>query len=346
MQVLSGLEIHFIIETQDIVNLFLQDKHSKKKIVYSGDLRLHGPKADQVRYFIEKAHDFEPDVLIVEGTRIDSQVENELKGEAEVEFEITSFLKHIQHKNPSAPIFFECSRTDLFRFQSFYQAAKQSNRKLVLHPRTYYLLQKSIEGKVKGLERINLEDIGAYFPRKGWMVYDTQDYKRSATIKCLIEKFEEKYEIKATDINSSTNNEELLSEFDPDFWIRAQDISEHPEKYLVYLDLYSMNELCDINPSDDMYYILSKSEWDDPKSRLNEMKKKNWLKLFNFNEKNMFKVHCSGHITPSHLRDMINTIKPKQIFPIHTLSPKKFYNLGLLPEIEIILPKKGETYEI
>jgi mRNA degradation ribonuclease J1/J2 len=95
-----------------------------------------------------------------------------------------------------------------------------------------------------------------------------------------------------------------------------------------------------------MYYFLSKSEWDDPKSQLNEDKKKNWLKLFNFKEENMFKVHCSGHITPLHLLEMINTIKPKQIFPIHTLDPEKFHSLGLLPEIEIILPKKEKIYEL
>src|SRR5208283_1975488 len=43
---------------------------SEGTIIYTGDLRRHGPRKDLTENFIEKAKEAEPTALIIEGTRM------------------------------------------------------------------------------------------------------------------------------------------------------------------------------------------------------------------------------------------------------------------------------------
>jgi ribonuclease J len=48
---------------------------------------------------------------------------------------------------------------------------------------------------------------------------------------------------------------------------------------------------------------------------------KNWLNHFKLS---LFQSHCSGHINGVDLQQIIQTIKPKKLFPIHTEKPEYF----------------------
>ncbi|MHA1745613.1 MAG: hypothetical protein ACTSWW_06410 [Promethearchaeota archaeon] len=312
------------------------DKVSKKRVVYTGDFRMHGPLLSQVDEFIEKAKKFKPDALIIEGTRIDSTAADELMTEYTVEKKITSFLQSLHVENKNAMIFFECSRTDVFRFQSFYEAAKSVGRTLVLRAKNYRILQTALKLSIPGLDRINLEDVKVYLPRRGWRIYEQEDYHYERAMHQILHK----------DDPEDPSNSRFL-DLDSTLLVKAEEISNHPDKYLTFLDLFMVQELIDINPNGaNTYFIQSKSEWDDPESVIYDQKKKNWFGLFGIPDDHIFKAHCSGHISREHIKDVITRIAPKKVFPIHTLAPEKFLDLGLPESIEVVLPEKNKAYEL
>jgi mRNA degradation ribonuclease J1/J2 len=49
----------------------------------------------------------------------------------------------------------------------------------------------------------------------------------------------------------------------------------------------------------------------------------NWISKFRLQFERE-KYHASGHAPGIHIREMINKIKPKKIFPIHTEKPELF----------------------
>jgi ribonuclease J len=65
----------------------------------------------------------------------------------------------------------------------------------------------------------------------------------------------------------------------------------------------------------------------------------NWLNYFDLR---LYQAHCSGHICGSELKEIIEEINPKKLFPIHTEHPKMFNNLSP----KTILIEEAETYSI
>jgi len=48
--------------------MFLEEKTSGHRIVYTGDIRLHGPQKTAVESFIHAANAFHPDILKEKGS--------------------------------------------------------------------------------------------------------------------------------------------------------------------------------------------------------------------------------------------------------------------------------------
>ena len=126
----------FLIETKD------------GRIVYSGDLRSHGNKPEMTEEFTKKAENFEPDALIIEGTRVSdgekrkNHTEPFVKEESE---KVTNGTKGLvlAMRYPK----------DLDRFRTFYGLAKSTGRKIVISLKTAHLLNS-----LKGDERLALPD--------------------------------------------------------------------------------------------------------------------------------------------------------------------------------------------
>lgn len=105
------------------------------RVAYTGDIRKHGQRADMSEEFVKKAAAFEPDVLIIEGTRVggDSRKNHTEKFVEEESAKVAQDAKGIVvgMRYPK----------DLDRFRTFYNIAKQSGRKLVISTKTAHLLQ-------------------------------------------------------------------------------------------------------------------------------------------------------------------------------------------------------------
>jgi ribonuclease J len=102
-------------------------------IVYTGDLRFHGPRGDMSREFVEKAREAEPIALITEATNITGAT---ISSESRVEEEITMIAS--RHKGLVAASF---SDRDVDRIRSMYNAAKRTGRRLAVSMKQAFMLQ-------------------------------------------------------------------------------------------------------------------------------------------------------------------------------------------------------------
>jgi len=113
---------------------------SEGAIAYTGDLRRHGPRADMTKDFIEKAKEYEPEALIIEGTRV--ALEEKRKNFSEET--VCDGCKKVA-KDTEGLILAMRYPKDLDRFRTFYGVAKEAGRELVISPKTAHLLQ-TLEG--------------------------------------------------------------------------------------------------------------------------------------------------------------------------------------------------------
>ena len=114
---------------------------SEGTLVYTGDLRVHGPKSAMTSDFIERARQARADALLAEGTNL---IGATLTTESEVQSKISSIVK-----TSSKIVLADFSNVDVDRFRTFHNVAKESGRVLALSLRQAYLLSKlAKEGKI------------------------------------------------------------------------------------------------------------------------------------------------------------------------------------------------------
>ena len=87
-------------------------------------------------------------------------------------------------------------------------------------------------------------------------------------------------------------------------------------------------------------HIRSMCEPFSEEMELDQKRIDNWLTLFKLKPEH--KIHCSGHACGPDIFSMIDVIKPKQMFPIHTKYPGMFRKLG--PKTKMV--KEGKVYRI
>ncbi|MHB8567085.1 MAG: MBL fold metallo-hydrolase [Nitrososphaerales archaeon] len=136
-------------------------------IVYSGDLRMHGNKPELTEDFVRRAADAKPDLMLCEGTRIQEAT-------SMTEKQVFGACKFFVDQAKEAFVFAEYSYKDLDRFVTFYELAKQTDRKLLIDPKTArYLEALSKLDPRLGLPKSDDKNIGIYKPRS--LKYDKED---------------------------------------------------------------------------------------------------------------------------------------------------------------------------
>jgi len=120
--------------------------------------------------------------------------------------------------------------------------------------------------------------------------------------------------------------------------LTAEEIVKKPEEYMVVLNFWYFNTLVDLNPRNGLY-IHSLSEPFNEEMELSHERMHNWLDHFDLQFE---QVHCSGHMCGSDLKELINRINPKTVFPIHTEHPGMFRSLS--PKTKMV--QEGKTYKI
>lgn len=275
-------------------------------VVYTGDFRFHGYKGDETRQFVQRAAEVEPIAMICEGTRIDStQADSE---------EHVKKVAHDRVQKTDGLIVANFPVRDTDRMQSFFEVAKQTDRALIINLKQAYLLELFRKSGI-ATPRIDDDHIRIYVPRKTWGVYKD-------------DRFSEK-----------------IQREDYDYWERefldhpnavtARDIRENQNEYVFRCDFFELKELIDIKPEPDSTYIRSVCEPFDLEMELDLKKVENWLTHFGLYP--YTQIHASGHLNYDDIRNVVESVQPEVLIPVHTQHAEVFQAL----HENVILPRKG-----
>lgn len=258
---------------------------SEGSVVYTGDLRAHGPRKDMTEEFLEKAQNCDPVLMICEGTRMVEEDRRHNYSELQVR---ESSSKIVSSTNKI--VFVTRYSRDMDRFRTFYNIAKTENRQIVISPKSAYLLNKLMDDKRLDLpDPLNDETILVYYKRKKSGEFNETDYylwEREFMEKMVSHKF----------------------------------IHKRQSRLLMDLDFYQFAELIDIKPDSGSHFIHSMSE---PFSEedIEDQIMHNWLDHFRIK---FHQLHASGHMNKDELLETIKRINPKKVFPIHTEDQQYF----------------------
>lgn len=259
---------------------------SKGPVVYTGDLRMHGPQSAMTYEFIKKAAKAKPRAMLTEGTRMGYESEHN-NTEAEVGEKADRIIRETK-----GIVFAYFSMSNVDRFMSFYRAAVKNKRKMVIDTKFAYVLD-NLKELVPALPDVMTDqNIAVYFRLSKTGEFVEKDYYV----------YERKFIPKM---------------------ITYKEISKSQENFVMHMSFYKLMELCYIKPKNAAYVYSSSEhflEGEDNKAERTVLE--HWMKHFGvtFHKD----VHCSGHASKQDIEAMVKEINPKMLIPIHTDSAEEF----------------------
>jgi len=275
---------------------------SEGSVVYTGDIRLHGTNAQMTQDFIEHAKTSDPIAIITEGTRV-------MDGEKEESEEIVYRESNKKISQTNKMVFADFNFKDVDRMRTFYNIAKENDRKFVVKLNDAYFLKYLAEDPKLNVPKIDDENIIIYLPRKGTGTYTNSDYKASE--------------------NQFIDLDNTLS---------AKQIALNEKHALCALGFYSFTALIDMKLDPGSLYIHSASEPYTEEQAISKNRIDNWLNHFNMEK---FQCHCSGHAGGKDLLEAVREIDANTIYPIHTEHPKVFQSIS-----DTIIVQENRKYEL
>lgn len=275
---------------------------SKGSIGYTADLRFHGRRKSETEKFVEKCSTSDLDHILCEGTRIDEPTST-------TEFEVEKDIKDVVNSTKNLVVVSYPTR-DLDRLLSFYNAAKETGRQLVIDLKQAYLLKLFENSEsYKGIyPKIDDPIIKIFESRKSWGLIDKdRDYW---TDKIMLEDYD-------------TWEREFIGR---DNSIDYRDVSAKQPDYMFYCSDFKLQELIDVRPSEGSSYIRSSTEPFDDEMRLDQERIKRWLIHFGLldKEEGWNVTHVSGHGSRDQIKHVVQETKAKNLVPIHTVHEEYF----------------------
>ncbi|MCD6523042.1 MAG: MBL fold metallo-hydrolase [Candidatus Diapherotrites archaeon] len=133
------------------------------RVVYSGDLRMHGRGREKTEEFVEKAEG--ADVLVLEGTRVE---EKRSRLEEDVERDVVKWVK--EH---SGLVLVDFNFKDVDRLKTFLKASEESDRIFVI-PFKEAVLVKHLSKKLK---IPSLDNFVLFKPKRRSGMFEERDYR-------------------------------------------------------------------------------------------------------------------------------------------------------------------------
>lgn len=269
---------------------------SKGSIGYTADLRFHGRRKSETETFVERCASSDLDHILCEGTRIDQP-------KSITEFEVEAKIKNIAASTKNLVVVSYPTR-DLDRLLSFYHAAKQAGRYLVVDLKQAFLLKLFEDSEsCRGMyPSVDDNTIKVYIPRKSWGLLDKDvQYWTERQILADYDKWEQDFIGRENAVDHT-------------------DISSKQQEYMFYCNDFRMQELIDVRPSEGSSYIRSATEPFDDEMILDHARIKRWLVHFGLlnKEKNWNVAHVSGHGSEDQIKRVVEETRAKNLIPIHT----------------------------
>jgi len=233
--------------------------------------------------------------------------------EDDVQEEFARLLKQHAQRLVSANF----SMTHLERLKRFWHTARECGRQVVVNPKDLYLLHA---WRQSGYE-LPLDD-GSLRVYQGVGKPPSESWEKA------------------------------LHELYGNLCITAQQISRHPDQYLLCFGYFDLNELPYLKVSNGLW-IQSFSEPMTEEQRIDDRRLNRWLQHFGFTrhppqddpDDERVPLHVSGHASGEELARVIETIRPKTLIPVHTTEPAAFVERfsGIS---KVILPEIGEEIRL
>ena len=251
---------------------------SSGPVVYTADIRLHGTNPQMTEDFIKKAVDVKPIVLLAEGTRI-----NDLESDESEQKVYSECNTHVSKTDKLAIADFNFK--DMDRLRTFYNIAKENNRKFVVNVNDVPFLEHLSKDPQLNVPKIDDENLKIFEPKKSTR-----------------KKFEREY----------------LENLDV---INAEELATQQGQALCAFSFWHFGALIDMKPTPGALYMHSLSEpWND-EGKSDQKRVNLWLDHFGLNR---VQSHCSGHSKGQDLLDIVKEIDSDMLFPIHTESPESY----------------------
>ena len=262
----------------------------------TADLRFHGRRKDDTEKFVQRCAESDLDVLLCEGTRVDA-------APSITEYDVEGKISDIVNNTKGLAICGYPIR-DLDRLLSFYIAAKNTNRDLVIDMKQAYLLKlfsesENLKGKYPGPTDQNIK---VYIQRGSWGLIDKD-----------LETFTER---------------QLYADYG--LWQREfldypnavdyRDIAKNQKQYIFYCSDFRLQDLIDVKPSEGSTYIRSLTEPFNTEMEIKEDQVKNWFVHFGVlkRDQDWHQIHVSGHGDGEQIKYVVENTNAKSLIPIHT----------------------------
>ncbi|MDR7522787.1 MAG: MBL fold metallo-hydrolase [Armatimonadota bacterium] len=251
---------------------------SRGTILYTGDLRFHGPDAHLSEAMLEAASAEGVWMLLAEGTRLD---ETQRRTEQDVFAECLAAVRET-----SGPVIADFAPRDLYRLATFLRIAQETGRFLVVLPQDAFLLDR-----LRGLHPLvpdpRAEPILILKERKKSGTYSEKDY---AT-----------WERRVLRWPTARSPE---------------DLRPMASRLILALSFWDILNLIDLHVGADALYVHSASEPHDEEQVFDRWRLDNWLDRLGVQRRVV--SHASGHAGQTDLVRMVRRLRPQILVPIHT----------------------------
>lgn len=286
-------------------------------LVYTGDLRLHGGRAGETRRFMEEAARLEPLALICEGTDPGTGVP---VTEQDVYVRVAEVVAGAE-----GLVVADFGPRNVERLLSFLRAAGEAGRRLAITARDAYLLEALHAAGEPGVPD-PLED-------ERFALYVEAKAVRPVWERLLMERYLDRC---------------------PERTVSAATVRSDPGGYVLCFSYYDLHELIDIQVEGGTY-IYSSSEAYNEEMHMDLDRLRNWvghfrLKLVGDPGDRTGRgrdpgLHASGHIHGPGLVELVETIRPRVLIPVHSLE-RAFFRERLAGAVRLLLPRAGETVQL
>jgi ribonuclease J len=251
---------------------------TRGNVLYTGDLRFHGPESHLSEAMLEEARREGVWLLITEGTRLDA---TDRRTEADVLDECLAAVRAAP-----GPVIADFAPRDLYRLATFLQIARDTGRWLVVLAQDAHLLD-ALQGMHPLVPDPRREPILVLVERKQSGTYSERDYQR--------------WERRILTWPTART---------------AEDLRPVRHRLILALSFWDVLNLVDLGIGDDALYISSTSEAHTEEQALDAQRLENWLNLLGVARR--CHSHASGHAPQPDLVRMVQQLRPQVLVPVHT----------------------------
>jgi ribonuclease J len=315
------------------------------KVVYTGDFRRHGSDPAKTAAFLKAAA--EADVLIMEGTRVSDHGRHGhgTDRESDVEHEVRALVE--AHEAAGGPPFVGVGYPprDLDRLRSLHRVAASVGRRLLISAKQAHLLSALREaGCEEAPDWRTSPHLGVLVRGGSHLLRRPGEMpiadKQRLAIDFIQVSPAEWLDLASRDLarwefellggrDEYQGRDRVITQpvpFGDPHVVTAAEVARDPGGYLVSLTLFNMTDLFEVFPDRSAaggLYIHSQTQPHNDDMEMDQFRLHRWLRAFNLNapDHEPRRTHVSGHLAQEDIQEILETLRPKTLVPIHSERP-------------------------